>query len=95
MRHRTCSSRGAIFCSPRSSRCSPSEKRGAGGEIQLTDAMQVLIRSQNFTGVKYQGRVFDCGSKIGFLTANVIFALDRPDLADDFRRELQAALGSL
>ena len=71
------------------------QKRGAGGEIQLTDAMQVLIRSQNFTGVKYQGRVFDCGSKIGFLTANVIFALDRPDLADDFRRELQAALGSL
>ncbi len=71
------------------------QRRGAGGEIQLTDAMQVLIRSQNFTGVKYQGRVFDCGSKIGFLTANVVFALDRPDLADDFRREVQAALGRL
>jgi len=73
-----------------------SEKtRGAGGEIQLTDAMQVLIKQQMFTGVKYKGRVFDCGSKIGFLTANVVFALDRPDLADDFRREVKAAIGTL
>ena len=60
------------------------QTRGAGGEIQLTDAMQVLIRSQPFTGVKYQGKVFDCGSKIGFLSANVAFALERPDIAKDF-----------
>ena len=66
------------------------QTRGAGGEIQLTDAMQVLIRSQTFTGVKYEGRVFDCGSKLGFLTANVVFALERPDLAEDLRRELRA-----
>jgi UTP--glucose-1-phosphate uridylyltransferase len=67
-----------------------SEKtKGAGGEIQITDAMQVLIRQQSFTGVKYKGRVFDCGSKIGFLAANVVFALDRPDIADDFRAELK------
>ena len=66
------------------------QTRGAGGEIQLTDAMQVLIRTQTFTGVKYEGRVFDCGSKIGFLTANVVFALERPDLAEDLRRELLA-----
>ena len=64
------------------------QPRGTGGEIQLTDAMQTLIRQQNFTGVKYEGRVFDCGSKIGFLTANVVFALDRPDLADAFRKEI-------
>jgi UTP--glucose-1-phosphate uridylyltransferase len=70
------------------------QTRGTGGEIQLTDAMQVLIKQQSFTGVKYDGRVFDCGSKIGFLTANVVFALDRPDLADDFRREVKAAIGS-
>jgi UTP--glucose-1-phosphate uridylyltransferase len=70
------------------------QTRGTGGEIQLTDAMQVLIKLQSFTGVKYDGRVFDCGSKIGFLTANVVFALDRPDLADDFRREVKAAIGS-
>jgi UTP--glucose-1-phosphate uridylyltransferase len=67
-----------------------SEKtRGAGGEIQITDAMQVLIRQQTFTGVKYDGRVFDCGSKIGFLAANVVFALDRPDIAEPFRAELR------
>jgi len=66
------------------------QTRGAGGEIQLTDAMQMLIRTQAFTGVKYDGRVFDCGSKIGFLAANVVFALDRPDLAEHLRRELRA-----
>ena len=65
------------------------QNRGAGGEIQLTDAMQVLIRTQAFTGVKYEGRVFDCGSKIGFLTANVVFALDRPDIAAEFMAELR------
>ncbi|MDP1732200.1 MAG: UTP--glucose-1-phosphate uridylyltransferase GalU [Devosia sp.] len=66
------------------------QTKGAGGEIQLTDAMQILIRTQTFTGVKYEGRVFDCGSKIGFLTANVVFALERPDLAADLKRELRA-----
>jgi UTP--glucose-1-phosphate uridylyltransferase len=65
------------------------QTRGAGGEIQLTDAMQILIRTQGFTGVKYNGRAFDCGSKIGFLTANVIFALDRPDIADGFKAEMR------
>ncbi len=70
------------------------KRRGAGGEIQITDAMQLLMKQQSFTGVKYHGRVFDCGSKIGFLAANVVFALDRPDIAADFRTEL-AKLGVL
>ena len=65
------------------------QTKGAGGEIQLTDAMQILIRSQPFTGVKYEGKVFDCGSKIGFLTANVAFALERPDIARDFRAAIR------
>jgi UTP--glucose-1-phosphate uridylyltransferase len=69
------------------------QTRGTGGEIQITDAMQVLIRQQRFTGVKYHGKVFDCGSKIGFLTANVAFALDRPDIRPDFLKELQKILG--
>jgi UTP--glucose-1-phosphate uridylyltransferase len=64
------------------------QEKGAGGEIQLTDAMQQLMERQNFTGVKYKGRSFDCGSKIGFLTANVVFALDRPDIAEQFRKEI-------
>jgi UTP--glucose-1-phosphate uridylyltransferase len=64
--------------------------KGAGGEIQITDGMQTLMEQQRFTGVKYQGTAFDCGNKIGFLMANMAFALDRPDLADAFRRELRA-----
>jgi UTP--glucose-1-phosphate uridylyltransferase len=65
------------------------QKKGAGGEIQITDAMQTLMRSQRFTGVQYDGKVFDCGSKIGFLTANVVFALDRPDIAAEFMAEIR------
>jgi UTP--glucose-1-phosphate uridylyltransferase len=65
------------------------QPRGAGGEIQLTDAMQTLMTQQSFTGVKYKGQSFDCGSKIGFLLANVVFALDRPDIADEFLAEIR------
>ena len=65
------------------------QPRGAGGEIQITDAMQSLMRQQAFTGVKYQGQSFDCGGKVGFLTANVAYALDRPDIAGPFRAELK------
>ncbi|MDB5538812.1 MAG: UTP--glucose-phosphate uridylyltransferase [Devosia sp.] len=68
------------------------QTKGAGGEIQLTDAMQMLIRTQDFTGVKYAGKGFDCGSKLGFLTANVVFALDRPDLAEAFRNEIRGLI---
>ena len=51
--------------------------------------MQSLMRPQTFTGVKYQGRSFDCGGKVGFLTANVAYALDRPDIAGPFLAELK------
>ena len=64
------------------------QPRGAGGEIQLTDAMQTLMHQQPFVGVKYEGQSFDCGSKIGFLTANVAYALDRDDIADGFLASL-------
>ncbi|MFN4212186.1 MAG: UTP--glucose-1-phosphate uridylyltransferase, partial [Devosia sp.] len=60
------------------------QPRGAGGEIQLTDAMQTLMQQQPFVGVQYEGQSFDCGSKIGFLTANVAYALGREDIAGDF-----------
>ena len=56
--------------------------------------MHDLMQTQRCTGVKYDGRVFDCGSKIGFLTANVVFALDRPEIAPDFMKEIRKlALG--
>ena len=71
------------------------QTKGAGGEIQITDAMVTLMGRQNFTGVKYDGHSFDCGSKVGFLTANVVFALDREDIADDFKHEVRSIAQSL
>ena len=69
------------------------EKRGAGGEIQLTDAMIELARSQPFYGLEFEGRSFDCGSKVGFLAANVAYALERPDIAPAMRAEIKRLLG--
>lgn len=69
------------------------QERGAGGEIQLTDAMIALARQQPFYGFDFDGRTFDCGSKIGFLAANVSYALARSDLAGGFRAELKSLLG--
>ena len=63
-------------------------EKGAGGEIQITDAMVHLLNQQPFSAVRHQGRTFDCGSKIGFLAANVAFGLARADLAADLRAEL-------
>jgi UTP--glucose-1-phosphate uridylyltransferase len=62
-------------------------EKGAGGEIQLTDGMKQLSQSQHFFGVRFDGRTYDCGSKIGFLAANLAFALERPDLAGPLRAE--------
>ncbi len=70
-----------------------SQPRGAGGEIQLTDAMIRLAERQPFYGLKFEGRSFDCGSKIGFLTANVAYALARDDIAPALRSELKSLLG--
>jgi len=68
------------------------QERGAGGEIQLTDAMLGLAKKQPFYGIDFEGRTFDCGSKIGFLSANVAYALAREDLSAAFRSELQSIL---
>jgi UTP--glucose-1-phosphate uridylyltransferase len=66
-------------------------ERGAGGEIQLTDAMATLMARQPFYALEYEGTTYDCGDKIGWLRANVALTLKRPDLADAAR----AALGPL
>jgi len=65
------------------------QEKGAGGEIQITDAMLALLKRQPFYAVKYEGRTFDCGSKVGFLTANVAYALARPDIAEAFKAEIK------
>ncbi len=63
-------------------------ERGAGGEIQITDAMIRLARSQPFYALRFDGDIHDCGSKIGFLTANIAYALARPDLASALKAEI-------
>jgi UTP--glucose-1-phosphate uridylyltransferase len=68
------------------------QERGAGNEIQLTDAMIRLMKDQPFFGMKYRGKTYDTGSKIGFLMANVAYALEREELGAAFREELEALL---
>lgn len=68
------------------------QQGGAGGEIQLTDSMIKLAKTQPFHGVKFKGRSFDCGSKVGFLAANVAYALEREDIAPAFRSEIDRLL---
>jgi UTP--glucose-1-phosphate uridylyltransferase len=66
-----------------------SQEKGAGGEIQLTDSMLALLKTEPFYAVEYEGRAFDCGSKAGFLAANVAYALARPDLRDAVIAEIK------
>jgi UTP--glucose-1-phosphate uridylyltransferase len=70
------------------------QERGAGGEIQLTDSMIRLMDDlkQPFSSVRFYGQIFDCGSKIGFLTANIAYAMARDDLAPSLRAELRRLL---
>ena len=59
---------------------------GAGGEIQLTDALAKMVNSTPFYGLRFEGKRFDCGDKIGFLEANIAFALDRGDLKEAVKK---------
>jgi UTP--glucose-1-phosphate uridylyltransferase len=65
---------------------------GAGGEIQLTDAMIRLMAEDRFFGLKFEGRTYDCGDKVGFLAANVAYALEREDIGPAFRETLKEIL---
>jgi UTP--glucose-1-phosphate uridylyltransferase len=68
------------------------QEKGAGGEIQLTDAMLTMMRQEPFFAVKCDGRVYDCGSKVGFLAANNAFALARSDLRDIVAAQIKSLL---
>ena len=56
--------------------------------------MKALAKSQTFHGVRFDGKTFDCGSKLGFLAANVAFALTNPDIAPSFQAELRKIVGT-
>lgn len=65
------------------------QKQGAGGEIQLTDAMQTLLKSQNFTSMTLNGKHYDCGNHLGFIEANIAFALQDPKFGTEMREILK------
>jgi UTP--glucose-1-phosphate uridylyltransferase len=68
------------------------QERGAGGEIQLTDAMVRLMADQPFHALEYDGVTYDCGDKVGLLRATVAFALKDPELGRDARAAIEALL---
>lgn len=76
---------GRYILQPEVMRVLESQKKGAGGEIQLTDAMAQLIGQQPFNAVTFSGNRYDCGSKVGYIQANLALALQRPDMAEQIR----------
>ena len=71
------------------------QEAGAGGEIQLTDAMLQLLQRQPMTALQFEGRTYDCGSKIGFLMANLAYAATNPELGEEFRKAAKEYLAAL
>lgn len=67
--------------------------RGAGGEIQLTDAIEKLLHDEQVLAYRFEGKRYDCGSKLGYLQATVEFALQHPELRDEFIAYLEAGFG--
>ncbi len=64
------------------------QEKGAGGEVQITDALRTLMSDQKFHALQFSGRSYDCGSKQGFLTANVAYGLSDPSISEDLRASL-------
>ena len=76
---------GRYILQPEVMRTLEDQEKGAGGEIQLTDAMARMIGSQPFHAVAFAGRRFDCGSKTGFVEATLALALERDDIGGEVR----------
>lgn len=76
---------GRYILQPEVMRVLEHQGKGAGGEIQLTDAMAQMIGEQPFHAVTFDGSRYDCGSKVGYIEANLAVALSRPDMADEVR----------
>jgi len=84
---------GRYILQPEVMRILDRKEKGAGGEIQLTDAMAQLIGQQPFHGFTFDGDRYDCGDKAGFIQANLAFALARDDIGPAVRTFAQALLG--
>ena len=76
---------GRYILQPEVMRTLENQGKGAGGEIQLTDAMARMIGTQPFHAVTFDGRRYDCGSKVGFVEATLALALEREDMSADVR----------
>jgi len=86
---------GRYILTPRIFSLLEQTQRGAGNEIQLTDAIAALLKEERVLAYNFLGRRFDCGNKLGYLKAQVEFALDHPELGrdfDEYLRELVAAM---
>jgi UTP--glucose-1-phosphate uridylyltransferase len=84
---------GRYILQPEVMRVLESQEAGAGGEIQLTDAMARMIGDQPFHGVTFKGVRYDCGDKAGFIQANIAIALEREDIGAAVREFAKERLG--
>ena len=84
---------GRYILQPEVMRVLEGQEKGAGGEIQLTDAMSRMIGTQPFHAVTFAGKRYDCGSKVGFVEATLDIALSRPDMADEVRAMIRRIAG--
>jgi len=84
---------GRYILQPEVMRVLEHQGKGAGGEIQLTDAMAQMIGKQPFHAVTFDGARYDCGSKVGYIEANLAVALSRPDMADEVRSVARRLIG--
>jgi UTP--glucose-1-phosphate uridylyltransferase len=84
---------GRYILQPDVMRVLETQAKGAGGEIQLTDAMAQMIGRQPFHAYRFDGRRFDCGDKAGFITANIALALEREDIGTAIRDWMGAHVG--
>jgi UTP--glucose-1-phosphate uridylyltransferase len=81
---------GRYILTPEIFDCIEQVQPGAGGEIQLTDALKLMLRNRPVYGYRFEGTRYDAGDKLGFLKATVEFALRRPDLGAPFRDYLKS-----
>jgi len=86
---------GRYILTPRIFEKLQSTQKGAGGEIQLTDAIAALLLDEQVLAYEFQGKRYDCGSKIGYLEATVEYALKHDELSDEFRAYLQNLISSI
>lgn len=83
---------GRYILTPRIFELLENINKGSGGEIQLTDAIAKLQKEETVYAYQFDGKRYDCGSKLGYLEATVAYALKHPELAEDFRRSLETVI---